>query len=227
MADDYFQVYTFSGKVMGLTIELSYTHAVQNPFVDSVFLQTARTDSLNFVMSEKVNSCELVDRQGQFEFYRNPTLESILLSGIDKTFFVYCTNGMIQREIKDVVFSVHECRSNVVVFRFDPIDLKEYGRPLFCSKAKLDLTFVNNPDIDKKIAAFHISQEYDYADSIKSVSFAHVDSLHFAYSDDFNSNRKDDIENYYPGRAVYVLGKDGTLSRKWALSLDLFGISCD
>lgn len=227
MADDYFQVYTFSDNVMGLTIELSYTHTVQNAFVDSVFIHTAQTDSLNYVISQKVNSCIPIETKGQLAFYRNLTLERKLLSGIDRTFFVYCTNGMIQREIKDVVFSLNECWSNIVVFRFDPIDLKKYGRPLFCSKANLNLTFANKPAIDNKIKAFRTLQQYDYADSIKSVSFAYRDSLYFAYHDDFSWNREGDIKNLYPGREVYVLDKDKRLYMKWALSLDLFGIPCD
>ena len=133
---------------------------------------------------------------------------------------------MVQREIKDVVFAIDECASNIVVFRFDKIDTNLYGQPIFCSKTKMNLTFENSSDIDNKIEAFHQTQQYDYADSIKSVSYAHLDSLYFSYDDNFNWNKPSDIDNLFPGRTVYVLRKDKKIYPKWASGLDLLGIPC-
>lgn len=226
-SNTYFQVYNFSDTVMGLTVELSYTHSAGIAFIDSVFDQIVTTDSIGYIISQQISSCIPIDTNGQFRFYRNLKLENKLLADIGKTFFVYCTKGMVQREIKDVVFALDECASNIVVFRFDKIDTNQYGQPMFCSKTKMNLTFENSSDIDNKIEAFHQTQQYDYADSIKSVSYAHLDSLYFAYTDNFNWNKPSDIDNYFPGRAVYVLRQDEKVYRKWALGLDLFGIPCD
>lgn len=226
-SNTYFQVYNFSDTVMGLTVELSYTHSEENTFIDSVFDQILTTDSIRDVIFQQVSSCIPIDTNGQFRFYRNIKLENKLLADIGKTFFVYCTKGMVQREIKDVVFALNECASNIVVFRFDKIDTNLYGQPIFCSKTKMNLTFENSSDIHNIIEAFHQTQQYDYADSIKSVSYAHLDSLYFAYNDNFNWNKPNDVvDNYFPGRSVYVLRNDKKIYPKWALSLDLLGIPC-
>ena len=225
-SNTYFQVYNFSDTVMGMTVELSYTQSSEIAFIDSIFDQIVTTDSIRYIITQRVNSCIPIDTNGHFRFYRNLKLENKLLADIGKIFFVYCTKGKVQREIKDVVFALDECGSNIVVFRFDKIDINQYGQPMFCSKTKMNLTFENSSDIDNKIEAFHQTQQYDYADSIKSVSYAHLDSLYFAYDDNFNWNKPGDVDNYFPGRAVYVLRKDKKIYRKWALSLDLLGIPC-
>lgn len=226
-SDTYFQVYNFSENVMGLTVELGYTQSTEIAFIDSIFEQIATTDSIDYIITQQVSSCIPIDTNGQFRFYRNVKLENNLLAGVDKNFFVYCTKGIVQQKIKDVVFALDECQSNIVVFRFDKIDTNQYGQPMFCSKTKMNLTFENSSVIDNKIETFHQTQQYDYADSLKSVSYAHLDSLYFAYTDDFNWNKPSDIDNYFPGRAIYVLQQDGKIYCKWALSLDLFGIPCD
>jgi len=226
-SDKYFQVYTFSDNVMGLTVELSYTHSTESAFIDSIFNKIATSDSIGNVISQQVHSCLPIDTNGRLRFYRNIKLEDNLLNGIDKSFFVYCTKGVVQRTVKDVVFALDECRSNIVVFRFDKIDTRKYGQPMICSKTKLNMTFENFPEIDKEIQVAMLNEKFDYTDSMKTISFAHSDSLYFAYADDFNWNKEGDINNYYPGRAVYVKRNDKKLYRKWALSLDLFGIPCD
>lgn len=225
--DEYFPVYSFSDKVMGLTFELSYNSSVQNLFVDSVFIYTAQTESFDDAISKGFKNCELIDSVGRFRFYRNLTLEERLLSEVGRSFFVYCARGVVEREIKDVVFSLDECISNIVVFRFDPVDLKRYGYPLFCAKSDLELTYSKLPEMDKEIEIFHRLQNYDYSDSIGSVTFAFRDSVYFSYHDDFHWNKDGDILNYYPGREVYEMSTNGRLHRKWAFSLDLFGIPCD
>jgi len=226
-SETYFQVYTFSENIMGLTVELSYTHSTQVPFLDSVFVQIATSDSIGYIISQQVGSCIPIDTNGQFKFYKNIKIENKLLADIDKTFIVYCTKGIVKREIKDVVFALDECTSNIIVFRFDNIDPNKYGQPMFCSKTKMNLTFKNSASIDKKIESFRQSQQYDYSDSIKSVSYAQMDSLYFAYNDNFKWNKQNKIDNYFPGRAVYVMRQDEKVYRKWSLSLDLFGIPCD
>jgi len=223
----YYPVYNFSDNVMGLTVELSYTHSVQVDLVDSIFNHFVETDSIGYVMTQHVNSCIAVDTSGSFKFYRNIKLEKTLLENTSKSLYLYCTRGVIKRDIKDVVFSLDECASNIVVFRLDKIDTTKLGQPIFCSKTKLNLNFENSSLIDDKIEAFHQTQQYDYTDNVKSVSYANLDSLYFAYSDDFNWNKPGTIDNYFPGRAVYVLRQDGKIYPKWSLGLDLLGIPCD
>lgn len=223
----YYPVYNFSDNVMGLTVELSNTHSLQVGLVDSIFNHFVKTDSIGYVMTQQVNSCIPIDTNGEFKFYRNLNLEKMLLENMDRLFYVYCTKGVVKREIKDVIYSLDECASNIVVFRFDKIDTAQYGQPMFCSKTKMNLIFGNNPTIDDKIEAFHHTQQYDYSDNVKSISYANLDSIYFAYSDDFKWNKAGVIDNYFPGRAVYVLRKDGKIYRKWSLSLDLLGIPCD
>ena len=118
-SNTYFQVYNFSDTVMGLTVGLSYNQSSEIAFIDSVFDQIVATDSIRDIIFQQVSSCIPIDTNGQFRFYRNLKLENKLLADIGKTFFVYCTKGMVQREIKDVVFALNECASNIVVFRFD------------------------------------------------------------------------------------------------------------
>lgn len=223
----YYPVYNFSDNVMGLTVELSYTHSVQVDLVDSIFNHFVETDSIGYFMNQHVNSCIPVDTNGSFKFYRNIKLEKTLLENTGKSFYLYCTKGILNRDIEDVVFSLDECASNIVVFRFDKIDTAKYGQPMFCSKTKLNLIFGNYPTIDNKIEAFHHTQQYDYTDNVKSVSYANLDSIYFAYSDDFKWNKPGVIDNYFPGRAVYVLRQDGRIYHKWGLGLDLLGIPCD
>ena len=143
------------------------------------------------------------------------------------TFLFTVPKGVVERSIRDVVFSLDECRSNVVVFRFDNIDIAQNGQPVFCSKEKLHLVFGNTPEVDKAIDLYMQNNQSDYTDSIKTISFAHSDSVYFAYSDDFNWNLGTHLKNYFPSRAVYVKRNDNKYYIKWALGLDLFGIPCD
>jgi hypothetical protein len=223
----YYPVYNFSDNVMGLTVELAYTTSTQVHFVDSIFSYVSKVDYLGYTTDQQPKSCIPIDTNGEFKFYRNLNLEKMLLENIDRLFYVYCTKGFVKREIKDVIFSLDECASNIVVFRFDEIDTAEYGQPMFCSKTKLKLNFEYSPFIDDKIEAFHQTQQYDYTDNVKSISYANLDSLYFAYSDDFNWNKPGPINNYFPGRAVYELRQDGSIYHKWGLGLDLLGIPCD
>ncbi len=227
MLDRYFQVYTFTDKVMGLTIELDYNTISQNIIVDSLFAKVAERDSLDFVISQKVKSSSAIDTTGRFRFFRNAKLEKMLLNGVNKKFFIYCTKGVVERTIKDVVFSFDECQSNIVVFRFDQIDIKEYGQPIFCSRQELNLTFKNLPQVDLEIEKVRKGEQHIYADSIKQRSFAQADALYFMYSDDFNWNLGKELKNYFPSRTIYIKRKDNKFYSKWSLGLDLFGIPCD
>jgi hypothetical protein len=182
--DKYFQVYAFSDKVMGLTIELGYTTTTQNAIIDSIFNRFYKTDTLG----NMINACIPIDTNGDFKFYRSQYLDDSLLNISEKQFYVYCTKGVVQRTIKDVVFSLDECKSNIVVFRFDPIDTSKYGYPIFCSRIKLPLTFGDNISFDKKIATYVSQLQYDYSDSIQSKTFAYSDTLFCTYSDNFNWN---------------------------------------
>ena len=177
LQNDYFPVYTFSEKTEGLTVRITYTHPTENSIVESAFNELSHTDSLEVSILPKVKSCIPVDTNGVFKFYRNLKLEKTLLDGIDKSFFVYCTKGKVERSINDVVFSLDECRSNFIVFRFNKIDTIKYGHPILCTRKKLPLKFINSPSICKEIESLKLNENFDYTDSVKTIVFAQMDSL--------------------------------------------------
>jgi hypothetical protein len=161
-------------------------------------------------------------------FFKNQYLDDSLLNIDSKKFWVYCTKGIVQRTIKDVVFSLDECKSNIVVFRFEPIDINKYGHPIFCSKIKLPLTFSDNIPLDKKVAEYVSQLQYDYSDSIQPKTFAYSDTLFCTYSDNFNWNNSSNSDCLFPSRAIFSKSTQAdTIHRQWAYGLDLFGIPCD
>lgn len=222
--DDYFPVYTFTNNVMGLTVELGYTTATQNAIVDSIFNSFYKTDSLG----NMVNQCIPVDTNGSFKFFKSQYLDDSLLNINSKQFYVYCTKGVVQRTIQDVVFALDECKSNIVVFRFEPIDTHKYGYPIFCSKIQLSLTFGDNSLFDRKVSTYVSQLQYDYSDTIQSKTFAYSDTLFCTYSDNFNWNYSPNADCLFPSRAIYTKSiQADTIHRQWAYGLDLFGIPCD
>jgi hypothetical protein len=170
---------------MGLTVELGIGTEAQVPLVDSVFFKHENQDSLWDKINDHNISCRAIDTFGVFHFYKHEVLSNSLTKNINKKFYVYCTKGRVTRRIKDAVFALNECKSNIVVFRFSSIDSLKYGHPIFCSKEKLNLTYNNNPEFDKKLALFVAGIPSNYSDSMQSVTFAYSDSLFYTYSDNF------------------------------------------
>lgn len=221
-------MYDYSEKVIGLTVELGVSTKVQVPAVDSIFFKYESQDSLWYKIAKHDISSFATDTFGVFHFYKHEALSNSLTKNISKKFYVYCTKGRVIRRIKDVVFAMDECKSNIVVFRFSTIDSLKYGHPIFCSKEKLNLTYKSNLEFDKKLVLFSAGIQADYSDSMQSVTFAYSDTLFYTYSDNFKWNLTEQNDCLFPSRAIFVkpLHSD-TISCQWAQGLDLFGIPCD
>ena len=213
---------------MGLTVELGIGTEAQVPLVDSIFFKHENQDSFWDKINDHNNSCHAIDTLGVFHFYEHEALSNSLTNNINKKFYIYCTKGRVTRKIKDAVFALNECKSNIVVFRFSSIDSLKYGHPIFCSKEKLNLTYNNNQEFDKKLALFVAGIPSDYSDSMQSVTFAYSDSLFYTYSDNFKWNLTEQEDCLFPSRAIFFkpLHTD-SISWLWAQGLDLLGIPCD
>jgi len=218
--EPYYGVYRFSDSVMGLTFELGYESKI-----DSIFGSYLKVGTPEFEFKPMDGSIA-VDTSGRFYFYKQPTFSADLMRFAAKKYYVVCQRGIVKRTPLDVVYAMDECRSSVVVFRFDAIDTTKYGQPLICSTAKPKFKFHPDPAFDQEATEYKQELEYDYSDEMRFISVASSDSLVVVYSDNFKWNYTQDSGCLFPGRYVFEVSKE-SISSIWGFSLDLFGIPCD
>jgi hypothetical protein len=230
-AEDYinffYPVYELSPKTTAFVVSFSEDRDAKGR-MDSLFHQLAQSDSL-YMLDGVPKGCTMFDSSGAYRLLKSDKLEKEARKYFDREFYVYGTKGHVKAGIKDIVYGLDECRTNIFAFCFDKSSLKSIGHPVFCSNRLIDLTYSGKySNIEKRLQSYHSQLPADYRDSMKTKIAGNVGDFYFTYNDDFLWGRKQESPKcYFPARCIYYVGKKETIISFDMHWLDLFGIPCD
>lgn len=222
----FYPVFELSPKTTALVINFSEND--KKNLLDKLFDQVLHLDS-TYSVSEIPKNCKIYDALGAYRLIKSDKLETEILKYFNREFYVYGTHGNAKAKIKDIVFGLDECRTNIFAFCLDNSNIKSIGHPIFCSEKLIDLKYLNDYDgIERNIENYLSKNPGDYNDSISVRVLGNVDNFYFTYNDDFLWGQKPDkAKCKFPARSIYIIDKNNKISRYWAEDLDLFGIPCD
>ena len=225
--NSFLPVYELSKRTIAITVNLSETNELT--VFDSIFQEISLTDSIDFSMFGPAINCSYYDTIGEYRLLKSDKLENRIRKILNKSYYIYGTKGVGKFKIKDIIFGVDECRTNILAFTIDPFDTLKYGQPLICSKQLFRLNYGRQyNDIERKISEYSLNQNADYKDNINTKVIANLGSIYFTYDDDFLWGKSPELSKCkFPGRTIFVLYENGLLVNLWNSSLDLFGIPCD
>lgn len=231
-----FSVYELSPKTFAIVSNMGESEGEPSPF-DEVFLSLDEQEKFiegyydSIYDNRPPANITYLDTTGIFRIVYNEKIAEKMRPLLAEKYFVYGTKGMENKTIKDIVFSLDECRTNFFAFTFDNFDKNKNGHPIIASDKELNLIYGNDyAGVEKKINEYYSQLESDYKDNISVKVYAHTGNLYFSYNDDFNWNKKNKKEDpgcLFPDRAVFALNDDGTVELFWYDGLDLYGIPCD
>lgn len=223
----FYPVYELSPKTTALVVPLSEI-GERRGVLDSIFNDIAKTDGI-YETRGIPKSHSLYDTTGIYKLVKSRKLEEAFRTYFNQELYVYGTNGYVKTKVKDIVYGLDECISNIFAFCFDKKSIAAIGRPLFCSEKMIDLNYAKEYNkIEHSIQAYEAKQPNDYSDSTKTKVFAHVGDFYFTYHDDFKVEHKShNSKCKFPGRSIYWVDAKSSVDCFWATGLDWFGIPCD
>ncbi len=224
--DLFYPVFELSPKTTAFVV--SFSENDKKGLLDNLFAQVSQLDSINKI-SEIPKNCKIYDTLGAYRLIKSDKLETEIKKYFNKEFYIYGTQGNAKTKIKDIVFGLDDCRTNIFAFCIDNSNIKSIGHPIFCSDKLIDIKYLNDySNIERNIENYLSKIPSDYNDSIKVKVLGNVDNFYFTYNDDFlwgqNPNK---TKCKFPTRSIYIIGKKNNISRFWTEGLDLFGIPCD
>ncbi|SHF72499.1 hypothetical protein [Dysgonomonas macrotermitis] len=234
----FYSVYGLSPRTTAVVVNFGEGDADLTE-LDHIFEEIDALDSIRYGYfdyyyenAKLYKTLQYYDTTGVYRLMSNKRVTDAIRPQVAKEFYIYGTKGHELKKVHDVVFALDECRTNLFAFTLDGFDKRKNGEPLFATTQKLDLKYGNDyQDIELKVNEYYASIEADYADSISTVVYANIGNIYFTYTDDFKWNQAftsyDDTQCFFPGRAIFRLENDGTLTAIWGDGLDLFGIPCD
>jgi hypothetical protein len=223
----FYPVYELSPKTTALVVPLSEI-GERRGVLDSIFNDVAKTDGI-YETRGIPKTHTLYDTTGIYKLVKSSKLETAFRNYFDGELYVYGTNGYAKTKVKDIVYGLDECISNVFAFCFDKRSIATIGHPLFCTDKLIDLNYAKEYNkIEQSIHTYEAKQKDDYTDSIKTKVFAHVGDFYFTYHDDFKVEHKTHKSKCkFPGRSVYWVDAKSSVDCFWTTGLDWFGIPCD
>jgi hypothetical protein len=223
----FYPVYELSPKTTALVVPLSEV-GERRGVLDSIFNDIAKADGI-YETRGIPKTHTLYDTTGIYKLVKSNKLETAFRKYFDSDLYVYGTNGYAKTKVKDIVYGLDECISNVFAFCFDKRSIAAIGHPLFCSDKLIDLNYAKEYNkIEQSIHSYEAKQKDDYTDSIKTKVFAHVGDFYFTYHDDFTIEHKTHKSKCkFPGRSVYWVDAKSSVDCFWTTGLDWFGIPCD
>lgn len=223
----FYPVYELSPKTTALVVPLSEI-GDRRGVLDSIFNEIAKADGV-YETKGLPKTHTFYDTTGVYKLVKSPKLETAFKPYFNQDLYVYGTNGYVKAKVKDIVYGLDECISNVFAFCFDKRSIGSIGHPLFCSDKLIDLSYAKEYNkVEQGIQAYEAKHPDDYTDSIKTKVFAHVGDFYFTYHDDFKSEHKSSKSSCkFPGRSIYWVDAKSSVDCFWATGLDWFGIPCD
>jgi hypothetical protein len=225
--DFFYPVYKLSPKTTAIVISFSEDGEPKG-ILDSLFQEVAQSDSI-YMLDGVPKTCTMYDSSGTYRLLKSNKLEKEARKYYDREYYVYGTKGYVKTGIKDIVYGLDECRTNVFAFCLDKSSLKSIGQPVFCSPRLIDLTYSGKySNIEKRLQGYHSQLPADYRDSMKTKVAGNVGDFYFTYNDDFLWGQKGDRSKcYFPARCIFYVGKKEAVINFDTHWLDLFGIECD
>ncbi|MBO9617555.1 MAG: hypothetical protein J7539_00855 [Niabella sp.] len=235
-----FAVYNLSPRIIGIAIELNNfpPNAIDSAFNaiafrDSAVLFTSRPDAAPPGLYKPCPDCVVIDTTGPYIIEKNKELEKAIRQKIPSELYLYGTNGIKKVHYHEVLYAIDECMSNIIILTFTPEDTTGIGNPLLASYQQLPVHYNKNyQKIDNRIARWLKTQPDDYPNMnyVPTKTFADLDSLYLAYTDNFTMTDRDksnDRMYFFPSRTIFKKVTNDSLAVFWGAGLDLFGIPCD
>lgn len=132
----FYPVFELSPKTTAFTVNFSENE--KKGILDKLFVQVSKSDSINNV-SEIPKNCRIYDTSGEYRLIKSDKLEREIKKYFNKEFYFYGTQGNVKAKIKDIVFGLDECRTNIFAFCIDNSIIKSIGHPIFCSDKLIDI----------------------------------------------------------------------------------------
>lgn len=223
----FYPVFELSPKTTALVVPFSEI-GERRGLLDSIFNVIAKADGV-YETRGIPKTHALFDSAGHYQLIKSNKLEAAFRKYFDREFYVYGTEGYAKAKVKDIVYGLDECRSNIFAFCFDKRSLRSVGHPVFCSDKLIDLTCGNDySKIEKDILNYDEHHKGDYSDSIKTKVLGNVGEFYFTYNDDFLWKQKNGKSKcWFPARSIYWVDAKGSVDYFWGEGLDMFGIPCD
>lgn len=226
----FMSVYDLSEKTTAIIININDTEK-QTKF-DKIFenIDLKNSISNDFYHNTKGSkNINFVDTLGEYKLIKNINLINEIKKNVDAKYYIYGTKGYSEMKINDVILGLDECKTNIIGLTIKNFDTLKNGKPILCSRKLLKLEYKNNySKIETLIEKYNKSKNYDYTDNVRTKVFANIDSIYFAYDDDFAWGKHPNKSKcLYPTRAILLLKKNSEIETLWTEGLDLFGIACD
>ena len=157
--NSFFSVYELSSKTTAITIELNPDGG--KGILDSIFNAVASTDSIgiSIFIPPYSKKCNYYDTSGVYALLKNKKLETEIKKHFDTTYSVYGTKGVQKVNIKDVLVSLEQCKTNIIALSINKFDTLKYGHPLICSSKLIQLNYREDyREIERKINQFYEKQ---------------------------------------------------------------------
>jgi len=201
-------------------------------FIDMNEQENFREEFFNYIYENKAPvSTSAYDTTGIYRLVYSPKLETKFRNMMNKEYYVYGTKGMESKSVKDIIFALDECITNIYAFTVDRFNNETNGYPVIASDKRLDLNYNGNyREVEDKINSYYKNLNEDYTDNIPAKVFANMGSVYFTYSDDFMWNESFSNESqkcFFPTRGIFRVDADNTVTPVWIDGLDLYGIPCD
>jgi len=223
----FYPVYELSPKTTALVVPLSAI-GERRGLLDSIFNDIAKADGV-YETNGIPKGHTMYDSAGHYKLLKSSKLEAAFRTYFDHEFYVYGTEGYTKTKVKDIVYGLDECMSNIFAFCFDKRSLKTIGHPVFCSDKFIDLACGKDyTKIERSVEDYLSHHPGDYSDSIKTKVLGNVGDFYFTYNDDFLWGQKSKKSKCkFPSRNVYWVDTKSSVDYFWGDGLDLFGIPCD
>lgn len=230
----FFSVYDLSKKTTAIVVNLNGKNTYNGAMFNKVFNEVSTKDSIYKFIEDPTavrnQNLEYYDTLGVYKLTKNKSLENQIKKIIQPSYYVYGTKGFSKINIKNVVYAIDECFTNIIAFPIENFDTTKNGKPIFCSSKLLAIEYRKNySDIEKKVQEYDEKEnkKLDYKDDIKTKIFANIGDAYFSYNDDFVWGKDfEKRKSKFPKRTIYIVKKDKPINKFWVNGLDLLGINC-
>ncbi|WP_422090515.1 SH3 domain-containing protein [Tenacibaculum ovolyticum] len=219
---DFYGVYKFSRDVIGIVI-LEDEEGKQKLDFDKV------SSKYNNELFDYENNKHSLYEDTFARLFKNKAVTVKYNALIGKSFYVYCSNEIVETKVQDVLFHVNECSVPFVMLKLDKkVFNSNTGDPIFASKKKIkDIEFGVFPE---KTAHFNyitdicgIWSDCKFINDDEHITlFLKYKNFYFGYRNDSDYKDENSIEPYR-----YVISfNNNIINYHLSSHLDLFGCPC-
>lgn len=223
----YFPVYLFSENISGITFDMDISNAnrIIKQLYEEYISDNLEYDDVEEKMELKNGQLTFIENTARQTFWKNREFSEAVLKNNDLHFNIICQNKVVNSKIIDVLFTIEECKSTLVILRIDSKHLKGAGFPLFATSNPEPFEYNKLNTLTNVIWNYDSISHFEYRDKMKAQMAGSIGNLCFAYKDDFKwYSDKNGMD--FPSRYI-LMNSDTGLAYYRSYSIDLFGIPCD